>query len=75
MPNLNALNPGEKGRGRSQLSRPRCTLILSTANGSGSTSAVSGMKTQGAYTCIAKNEVGVDEDISSSSLKTQLEDP
>lgn len=29
----------------------------------------------GAYTCIAKNEVGVDEDISSSSLKTQLERP
>ena len=60
------LSVGErKAGGRSQLSRPPWALFFSTANGSELHIGSVRYEDTGAYTCIAKNEVGVDEDISS----------
>ena len=73
--NLNAFNRREKDRGRSQLSRPPCTLFFLQPMGASSTSAVSGMKTQGHIPALPKMKWVWMKIFPPSSLKTQLERP
>ncbi|KAB0389054.1 hypothetical protein E2I00_020183 [Balaenoptera physalus] len=77
-PELDCQDPWEKG-GRMEVPAEQAALstVPSTANGSELHIGSVRYEDTGAYTCIAKNEVGVDEDISSlfiedSARKTRL---